>query len=436
MIKLPDNTKIRTFDYLYAFVMVIYMAMGTRETSRMVSTLSGNPIPFLIPIILTIIVLNNKSIGLGSKSLVGLLTTFALWQVLLFAIKVPFNGANLSYCFFFFYGLIMAFIHVRLYGLRLLPIYESIMVKLSIISLFFYIIAIVLPFTAGLFKLFEPTEQGNMVLYLYNWVDPANWPNHPIAKFRNTGCSWEAGRFAIMIVLAIYCNLCRNGLKFKRNKNLIVLVLTLATTMSTTGYVTTLILFLIFYIRRWSMNYILAVLLIGTPVIIGIAQLDFMYGKIMKQLEVKDSIANHELSYAYIDSGEAGVEKDEYRGSLDRFESAYYEFTENVPYDPILGYGLNNRNSHFYKTVTSNFVLTGGVAKIFSMFGIPLAILIYILLWKSSCYIADNSSEKRRSALMVIFLACSISYPVFMVPIFTAFWLMGLFHKQGYSIAK
>ena len=43
------------FEIFYMLVMVIYMAQATPETGRMIGGLSGNPIPFLLPIILTYI---------------------------------------------------------------------------------------------------------------------------------------------------------------------------------------------------------------------------------------------------------------------------------------------------------------------------------------------------------------------------------------------
>ena len=35
-----------------------------------------------------------------------------------------------------------------------------------------------------------------------------------------------------------------------------------------------------------------------------------------------------------------------------------------------------------------------------------------------------------KGALLVIFLISSISYPLFLIPVFTAFWLYGMFRKD------
>ena len=57
------------YEYLYLFVMVIYMAQMTSETGRMVGTLSGNPILFLITIVLTIILLIRNPISFLHRKL-------------------------------------------------------------------------------------------------------------------------------------------------------------------------------------------------------------------------------------------------------------------------------------------------------------------------------------------------------------------------------
>ena len=57
------------YEYLYRFVMVIYMAQMTSETGKMVGTLSGNPILFLITIVLTIILLIRNPISFLHRKL-------------------------------------------------------------------------------------------------------------------------------------------------------------------------------------------------------------------------------------------------------------------------------------------------------------------------------------------------------------------------------
>ena len=117
---------------------------------------------------------------------------------------------------------------------------------------------------------------------------------------------------------------------------------------------------------------------------------------------------------------------DEYLGSLDRFESAYFEWI-NFQKEPLLGYGRNNDYSWFRKNISKNFILTGGLVKILSQYGIFIGFLLFIILFYSSFRISKTCWDQKKFAFVIILLFSSISYPIFCIPIFSAFWLYGLF---------
>ena len=56
------------FEIFYMLVMVIYMAQATPETGRMIGGLSGNPIPFLLPIILTYMLWRKYPISFNNRN--------------------------------------------------------------------------------------------------------------------------------------------------------------------------------------------------------------------------------------------------------------------------------------------------------------------------------------------------------------------------------
>ena len=117
---------------------------------------------------------------------------------------------------------------------------------------------------------------------------------------------------------------------------------------------------------------------------------------------------------------------DEYVGSLDRFESAYFEWI-NFQQEPLLGYGRNVDHSWFRKNISKNFFLTGGLVKIISQYGIFIGLFLYILLFYSSVKIGRTNRNQQKFAFAIAFVLSSISYMLFCIPIFTAFWLYGLF---------
>jgi hypothetical protein len=121
-----------------------------------------------------------------------------------------------------------------------------------------------------------------------------------------------------------------------------------------------------------------------------------------------------------------GIYRDEYLGSLDRFESASFDWM-NFQQDPLLGYGRNRDYSWFRQEISQNFELTGGLVKIFSQYGALVGALLYAILLFSSFKISRLFPLRRSFAFALALLLCSVSYIVFTIPIFTAFWLYGLF---------
>lgn len=397
----------------------------TPETSRMIGQLSGNPIPFLFPIILTAILIRRHPISFKSISLVKILAIISIWSIAIVIKEQLFNAEELSYIFFLYYAIIIAYIHVQIYGKRLFIYYEDILVKICFISFIIWLIAVAIPGTASIFRLFPETSYGNNILYLFCWMDPTKGQVSS-GIIRNAGCSWEPGRFAIMILLAIFLNLSRKGINFKQNKNIYILLATILSTQSTTGYSIVLILYCIFLLKSFSLSNIILIIFILIPIIYGTLSLGFMGSKIKAQLDIKSDIERLQTSFDY----NAQIRnKGEYRGSLGRFQAIYFEWI-NICHDPLLGYSRNSEHSFFYKKISTNYTLTGGLLKLIGQFGLVVGIFLYYCLFKSSILIAKDNKYKRKYALAALLICSSISYTIFTIPIFTAFWFYGSFKTR------
>lgn len=421
MIKIQENFFYPVYEYLYMFVMVIYMAQMTPETSRMVGSLSGDPIPLLIPIVLTIILLIRNPISFAHSKLWIFVSIMLCWSVVICYKFHDFSSSNLSYYLFLFYAIFIAFIHIRVYGRDLFPIYEHIMVVFSIISLCLWGISVIFPASGSIFSQFPETPNGNNVLYLFHWTDPTSIHFYN-GITRNQGCSWEPGRFAIMLLPAILINLSRNGITFRGNKNINILLLALVSTFSTTGYSIALLIYAIFLLHGGSIKSLFSFIFIALPLAVYIFSFDFMGEKIQDRANFEGLTRErmHGLNYNAKEHG------DEYVGSLDRFESAYLEW-ENFQQEPLLGYGRNVDYSWFYQNISKNFFLTGGLVKVLSQYGTFIGVLLYLILFYSSIKISKTCWVQKKFAFAIILLLSSISYQILCTPIFAAFWLYGLF---------
>lgn len=431
MIKILNKTYCPTFEYLYLFVMVIYMGQMTLETGRMVGTLSGNPIPFLIPILMTIILLYRNPISFAHKKLWKFVAIMFCWSVAVCYKFQDFTSGNLSYYFFLFYAIFIAFIHVRVFGRDLLYIHEHIMVVLSTISLFLWGFAVIIPGADSLFRLFPETGFGNNVLYLFNWMDPAKGQIYG-SLIRNAGCSWEPGRFAIMLIPAILINLSREGIKLRKNNRMIILLAALASTMSTTGYSIAILLYALSWYEKVTVKKTLYFVVLVLPICWYLLSFDFMAEKIQDRVNFEEISEERMGAYDYYKKAYG----DEYVGSLDRFESASFDWI-NFQQEPLLGYGRNADYSWFQQEITQNFVLTGGLVKILSQYGALVGLLLYIILFYSSFKISRLFPHQRVFTFALALLLCSVSYSIFIVPIFTFFWLYGLFcYKNSKSASR
>lgn len=421
---LVHNTLIKkwSFEYWYFLIMIIYMAQMTEETSRMITTLSGNPIPFLIPIVTTVILLIRNPINWNSKKLWNIILIFVLWTLLIIIKYSDYSTQFLSYSFFLFYSLIIAFIHVNVYKENLFGLYEDIIVFLSKFSILLWLLSVIFPSIASnIFRTFPETHFGNNFLYVFNWMNPSSGQYYS-GIMRNAGFSWEPGRYAIMICLAILFNIYNNGIRFKKNRNIIILLFALITTQSTTGYMITLLLYILFYINNISKRTILKTLFIILPIVLTIMQLDFMSEKIKDRADVTTANETFIEAESYF-SKSGGLER---HIALDRFQSMFFEWN-NFINDPILGYSKDVSKSWFAKNFISDYSLTGGIIQILAQFGLIFGIFIYYTLFRSSVQISNIMKYKKNIALALCLTLSSISYPIFGIPVFTTFWLYGYY---------
>lgn len=397
----------------------------TPETRVTTGGISTRPIAFLIPIVLTIILLFRNKI-IYNKNFYKILFVLILWSFIQICVKQEFDIIGTVNYFYIVYAYFMAYIHCRVFGKKMFPLYERIIVVLAKISLLVWGFSVVLPgIVAQISNYFPKTGYGYNILYIINLMDP-NGAQVTNGIIRNAGCSWEPGRYAIMLCLAIMINLYTNGIKFKKNKNIVWLLLALLTTMSTTGYILCAILYLYFYIKRISIKYVFGTIIIGIPLFLLGLQISFIGNKLKDKLNVKEDINHIEYSWQWT---EEHNEKDGVAYSMDRFPSMYYEF-QNFIKDPIIGYGGNVMNSFFYQTYTSSLGFTGGLVQVFSKHGIILGILFFLILYKSSKKISCDLKSSKYLGVFIYSLISMISYPLLWQNLYTALWFYGIFNNK------
>lgn len=423
--KIYETYHIKSFEKIYFFIMVIYMAFMTPETRVTTGGIATRPIAFSIPIILTIILLIRNKINYNNKYYKFLLI-LCLWIITQIIVKKQFNVSEIINYIYIIYAYILAYIHFSVYGKNIFRLYESIIVILAKISIIIWGAAVLFPSINNIISnVFPATGYGHNILYLVNLMNPSG-DQVTYGIIRNAGCSWEPGRYAIMICLAILFNLYSNGITLKNNKKVIWLLFALLTTMSTTGYVLCAILYLYFYVKTINIKYIAsAILLIIGFLSIGL-HISFIGEKLREKLNVKESIDHIESSWQWT---EENNEKKGVAYSMDRFPSIYYE-SINFIHDPIIGYGANSSNSYFYQNYTTSIGFTGGLVQILSKHGIFIGLILLFILYKSSKIISKDFNSSKVLGFFIYSIFSMISYPLLWQNLYTALWFYGFFKNK------
>jgi hypothetical protein len=405
-----NENKTDWFEYLYFFMIVIYAGMASPITQSMMYY-SGQPVAFIIPVFMTMILIIRNPVSFYDTSFLLVTVVTTVWLLLQF-FKTSFF--NVSYTFFIYYAIFIAYIVIKVFHFKMFFLYERIVTQLSVIAIIGWLAMILTPgFMAQFIDAIKIPQSdigilhGNIIIFSMTDLGFYATQGEVLGLTRNSGFSWEPGRYAAMVVIALFFNMARTRFQFRRNISFWILLIALLTTQSTTGYITFLILLLFFMINQKKEFKIFYLILI-IPLVLTIYSLPFVGEKINTLLNLEDQTAEslHDLSQ---------VERDQYVPQ--RFDGLAFEFL-NIINDPILGYGLEVKNSYVNKNISQALILSNGVLKIIARFGIIIAGLFYFLLYKSSKCIMNLYNLKGGIFFMTLYIAISISYDFIMVPFF------------------
>ncbi len=418
-----NSKKTPWFEYLYFFMIVIYAGMAISFTKSMVYY-TGQPVGFIIPILMTIILLIRNPVFFYDSSFLLIITVVTVWMLLQFFKTSYFNA---SYTFFVYYAIFIAYVIVKVFQFNIFFLYEKIVTQLSIIAIVGWFAMIVTPNLMVHFidAIKMPQSEtgilkGNILIFSltdYNtYADFEFW-----GLTRNSGFSWEPGRYATMVVTALFFNMARTRFQFKRNFGFWILLIALLTTQSTTGYISFSILLLFFLINQKNISKIFYLLLF-IPVGLTIFSLPFVGEKITTLADFESQRSKS------LKDMEIGQEDGSYVPQ--RFDGIAYEFL-NIINNPILGYGLSTESSFVHNKINQRLELANGILKVLARFGLIMGGLFYFMLYKSSKYIIKFYNLKGGILYMLVFMFVSISYDFTMVPFFLSTVMFYLFTDKS-----
>jgi len=241
---------------------------------------------------------------------------------------------------------------------------------------------------------------------------------------RNIGFTWEPGVFSCWVLLGLYVNLIRHNFKFfdiKHNKSFIILLITLATTLSTTGYAAFSIIILFILLNKKSVSIKIVVLIAVIAIIPTVLGLSFMSDKIEGLMDI-----------------DAGISSTNYEGTTlgmsvvtpQRFTGFYFSWLSFI-HDPLVGFSQYS-NSYVTQVLFGNAVVVApseGILYNLATYGVFMGLFFYYWLIKSSIYLSKAYHYKGTMMFLIFFLTISFSYSFWENCIFMYFYLCAFYKK-------
>jgi len=376
--------------YFFMFMMVMWVARTTPLTSFKIGE---NPI--LTPVYLLILLYYYvRYCKLTNIPLYCLLSIYASWYV---CICLKYGGIQ-GVEFTFLYSFIIVHIAFNIYNkTEFLSIFENVIVKLCILSLIVWAAANILPgfpkimHSIAVYENHPPTETNSIIVGMGSQIS--------MGIRRNIGFTWEPGRFSCFIIMTMFFNLIRTKFQLKGNINMLILLVTLLSTISTTGYFALIAIILFYLINTTTNSKFLTTIIISLflPSFVG---LSFMMDKVVGLSDIDTEISA--INYF----GNRGMEV----VCPQRIASLYFEYI-NLIHD--FWFGFNNiENSYINNHLFKGVLVTSsqGVLIILSKYGILFGSFFYFCLFRSTTFLSKVYHYKGKYMFAFVFILISVSY--------------------------
>lgn len=400
----------------FMFMMFMWVASVSDFTSF---NIGKNPV--LMPIFLLILAYYyirfcNKSY----KPLFVILGLHLVWNILSYLKYGAFVGFNFPPL----YSIVVAHIALNIFNKEeFLYLFNRILVRLCALSLIVWFCANMI---GGAFVDFmrsisvippsPPTEAYSFIVGLGSQIE--------LGIRRNIGFTWEPGRFACWCLIGLYVQLIINKFqyqKIKTNRGFFILLLSLLSTLSTTGY-SILAILVLFYMLNLKSNFSrFFIVIVGILIMPTILGLSFMSDKISSLMDINSGF--NEVSYFGLQKGNTVV-------CPQRFSGFYFSFL-NFIHDFWLGFNQLEK-SYVTEVLFRGSVIVApseGIVGILARYGIFVGCFFYYWLIKSSSYLSKSLGYKGKWMFFLFFMGISFSYEFWENCIFMYFYLCAFYRK-------
>lgn len=296
--------------------------------------------------------------------------------------------------------------------------FENVIYLLTVISLFFYAIQLIVP--EPMFQVFKSIDlSGNLFpnkfyasigIYTFHQFDfNTVFP-------RNAGFTWEPGPFSSYVSLALFFNIARNGVKIKDTKRLSVFLLAIVTSQSTTGI---MILLAIVLWVAWSSFNDKYFRMVSVPIALAIVIFLFVNVPWLQEKIISESEQNIE---EVIDH----ARKSGKSYAPGRFASFMLRWEDFKKY-PIAGYGGNSSLQTGYLGEGNVVAAINGIGGILGHYGAIGSILFLWLIFKTGKWLARFYDYSGHLIFPILILMIGFGFAIIESPLIVTLWLTPVF---------
>lgn len=406
-------------DYIFFFLVIIYLGSAMLLTRNSLEAFGGTNVASVSGKLFMIVFgtyLLYKHNNKFSKSMPwAVVLILAIWALLQFLKYQTFS----VYALVRLMNLYFAVIIIKVYGIKIVYLFENVVGKLALISLIGWGLTLIMPnVMLGLASLspFEPyglVQNGSF--FVFGISDSVE------VLRRNLGFAWEPGRYGSILCVGLFFNLIAYDFKIRKNRHFWYILIAILSTQSTTAYVT-LMLVIAFYLYNKRKDMFIKLMPFAAILFIMIVQVDFVGDKIQSLWLTDEHSYDWQKQLDYFYTQDVVVVPQ-------RFDGLFYELL-NILHDPLIG-NASDEEAYLYSLFGIRFSLSNGCLRIFANMGIFIGLLYYVYLYRSSKLLSVIFKYRGKIFWLVLFVMINISYSWVFEPVFLAFVFYPLYYKRN-----
>ena len=299
-----------TIEKLFAFFVVLCAGGGSKIQS-VLYTVNGSIIGTALVILISLYIISKHAKEIKLSNIIILIVFLGIWGVL----GTINEGESRNY-FYIIYNIFTSYSLFLAFKKGIFKRYVDIVSGLAAFSLVMFFVCLLIP---PLYQfLLSFSYRGNEYVDLIVFrMFPIQHEGIYLMPYQNAGFAWEPGRYSCILVIALFFEMVLSNFQILRNKKFGILLVSLITTQSTTGYVCLLILLLMNSLRT---KYKAVAITMISAVVVLFFSYSFLNDKIVELFNWEDNQRSNFSEYVYwrSDKDEAYVPE--------RFEGLAYDF--------------------------------------------------------------------------------------------------------------